>query len=161
MNPNWIQKRNTEHNTECFFYVAYRYVRNPFFLPTSSLRCSYAARRSNAVSPFHLVELVCISVDVQVSQRAETRPSALRFSPQTCTQRLYIAVRQCISPLAVLLEALTSRDHAGVITTTGRMCISYQSPVAAATRRSHHPTQAGTPRAFFLESWLGRRASRT
>lgn len=43
-----------------------------FFLPPPSLQCTYTARRSSAVSPFHLAELVCISVDVQVGQRAET-----------------------------------------------------------------------------------------
>lgn len=96
-----------------------------FSLPPPSLRCTYTARRSSAVSPFHLAELVCISVDVQVGQRAETDHLP---SPQTCTLRLYIASPSQMHPTAgginrsthVLRPALLPRPAGCALVTSHR-----------------------------------------
>lgn len=64
------------------------------------------------MSPFHLAELVCISVDVQVGQRAETDhlPSAspLRHARSDFTSQ---SLANASHRRGVLLEALTSRSR--------------------------------------------------
>lgn len=67
---------------------------------------------SNVISPFHLSELVLISVDMQVGQHVETAICPRAFPSDTHTVTLHRNPLQTHLTVGVLLEALMSyRPH--------------------------------------------------